>query len=303
MANYEEEQTRREFLTNSGRLSLFALLNPHALLRGMEYYAAQAPQLTAAQRAGLENLDDAIARYNTQQLLNEAEMAANPELEPAPIGYGIVTERIPARRETRYNARPIGYYSSGSMLRFKPLNGEWSQVVQDSHVLIPQAALAHGNIYVPNAYLDEVTSDDLAPLEYEGEKEIRINRGRHFMQALVNGEVVNEVPISTGKRGHETPTGTFRINRKRPARLMQGYDNGVYWGVFPGWVQYFTDQGHAIHGAYWNNKLGRENLSHGCANTSNEDAKWFYRFAGPVYDDLTQEEIFGDRNSTKVTVV
>jgi lipoprotein-anchoring transpeptidase ErfK/SrfK len=83
---------------------------------------------------------------------------------------------------------------------------------------------------------------------------------------------------------------------------MQGVDSTGYWGVFTPWVQYFTDGGHAIHGSYWNHSLGQENLSHGCINTSNEDALWFWRFASPQYTDLSQEEILGDSSSTQIKI-
>ena len=31
------------------------------------------------------------------------------------------------------------------------------------------------------------------------------------------------------------------------------------------WVQYFTNYGHALHGAYWHNNFGHV-MSHGCVN-------------------------------------
>lgn len=38
---------------------------------------------------------------------------------------------------------------------------------------------------------------------------------------------------------------------------------------------YFTNRGHAIHGAYWHNNFGYR-MSHGCVNLPAGFAKWLY---------------------------
>ncbi len=43
------------------------------------------------------------------------------------------------------------------------------------------------------------------------------------------------------------------------------------------WVQYFTNRGHAIHGAYWHNNFGAV-MSHGCVNLPVGFAEWLYDF-------------------------
>ena len=63
---------------------------------------------------------------------------------------------------------------------------------------------------------------------------------------------------------------------------MQGPLLGVsdqYYDL-PGvpWDLYFTEQGGAIHGAYWHDKFGKR-WSHGCVNLPLEEAKKLYEWA------------------------
>jgi lipoprotein-anchoring transpeptidase ErfK/SrfK len=57
---------------------------------------------------------------------------------------------------------------------------------------------------------------------------------------------------------------------------MEGVLGGEYYNVpdVPS-VMYFTDVGHAIHGAYWHNNFGAV-MSHGCINLPVELAAWLY---------------------------
>jgi lipoprotein-anchoring transpeptidase ErfK/SrfK len=79
-----------------------------------------------------------------------------------------------------------------------------------------------------------------------------------------------------------TPRGTFTIYKKTPSRYMQGPLPGIsdqYYDL-PGvpWTLYFTQEGAAIHGAYWHNNFGQR-WSHGCVNVSLTEAETLYRWA------------------------
>ena len=60
-----------------------------------------------------------------------------------------------------------------------------------------------------------------------------------------------------GKAGFDTPTGTFYINAKVLSQTMSGVLGREYYNVpnVP-YVMYFTDRGHAIHGAHSHSKFG-----------------------------------------------
>jgi hypothetical protein len=70
-----------------------------------------------------------------------------------------------------------------------------------------------------------------------------------------NGELIASTPVSTGKRGHETPTGTFRILEKKVAHRSNRYSNAP----MP-YMQRLTTYGIALHAGH----LPGYPASHGC---------------------------------------
>lgn len=109
------------------------------------------------------------------------------------------------------------------------------------------------------------------------EKMVLVDIDRFTTYAIENGQVQKSVIVSTGKRGHETPRGKYTVLFKIRESAMRGCSFDGCWDV-PNvkWQTYFTNQGHAIHGAYWYINWGRQNVSHGCVNMLESDAKWFY---------------------------
>ena len=109
------------------------------------------------------------------------------------------------------------------------------------------------------------------------EKMVLVDIDRFTTYAYENGRILKSVTVSTGKRGHETPRGKFNVLFKIKESSMRGCSFDGCWDV-PNvkWQTYFTNQGHAIHGAYWYINWGRQNVSHGCVNMVENDAKWFY---------------------------
>ena len=87
---------------------------------------------------------------------------------------------------------------------------------------------------------------------------------------------IYETYVSTGRQGFETPPGTYHVLTKLESQTMEGVLGGEYYNVpdVP-WVQYFTNRGHAIHGAYWHNNFGYV-MSHGCVNLPLDFAAWLY---------------------------
>jgi uncharacterized protein YraI len=110
-----------------------------------------------------------------------------------------------------------------------------------------------------------------------GELWFDVNLSSQFMRVFRGNTVIMQTYVSTGKPGFATPTGTFYINRKLVTRTMTGVLGGEYYNVpnVP-WVMYFTNVGHAVHGAYWHNQFGRVR-SHGCINLPVPFAEALYR--------------------------
>ncbi|HEV2127980.1 MAG TPA: L,D-transpeptidase [Thermomicrobiales bacterium] len=112
----------------------------------------------------------------------------------------------------------------------------------------------------------------------DGERWIEINLSTQYLIAWQGDVPVLETYVSTGKPGFDTPPGTYHILVKKPSEDMEGVIGGEYYNVpeVPD-VMYFTDVGHAIHGAYWHSNFGAV-MSHGCVNvplgTSNVLYNW-----------------------------
>lgn len=109
-----------------------------------------------------------------------------------------------------------------------------------------------------------------------GEIWMDINLSSQSMVVYQGDKVLARTLVSTGRPGFDTPTGTYYINRKVPVKDMTGTLGGEYYYVHdvPS-VMYFTNRGHAIHGAYWHNNFGYR-MSHGCVNLPVNFASWLY---------------------------
>ncbi len=106
---------------------------------------------------------------------------------------------------------------------------------------------------------------------------IEVDLSSQRMYLHDGGKVISTHLVSTGKKGHSTHTGTFRIRAKVRIQNMgcvRGYD---YCTKNVPWVLYFNgDQ--ALHGAYWHKNFGRV-MSHGCVNLPVSVAKRVYSWS------------------------
>jgi lipoprotein-anchoring transpeptidase ErfK/SrfK len=108
----------------------------------------------------------------------------------------------------------------------------------------------------------------------------------HTMTVKIDGEVAKEMPISGGSGAeweYYTATGTHLVMEKFADKTMvsPGREEGDegYYSTPVQWATRINATGEFVHGAPWNYQLGSANLSHGCVNASNADAKWFYDIA------------------------
>jgi len=113
----------------------------------------------------------------------------------------------------------------------------------------------------------------------DGERWLEIDLGDQSMKAWQGDTVILETLVSTGKDDFETPTGSYFVNSKVKEQDMEGVLGGEYYDVpkVPD-VMYFTDRGHAIHGAYWHDNFGNR-MSHGCINLPLDVADFIYEWA------------------------
>jgi lipoprotein-anchoring transpeptidase ErfK/SrfK len=112
----------------------------------------------------------------------------------------------------------------------------------------------------------------------------RVNVDKHRMNVSINGHHARTIPISAGKAGYATRSGTKIIMEKFRVKRMDAATTGIskndpeYYNI-PDvrWAMRVTYSGEFIHGAPWSvADQGEANVSHGCVGMSLEDAKWLY---------------------------
>lgn len=102
---------------------------------------------------------------------------------------------------------------------------------------------------------------------------IDINLSTQTLTAYEGSTPMFSTLVSTGL-AFPTPVGTYSVLYRVQSQRMTG--PGYDLPNVP-WVMYFTNRGHAIHGAYWHNNFGQP-MSHGCVNMRPDEAQWLYNF-------------------------
>lgn len=95
---------------------------------------------------------------------------------------------------------------------------------------------------------------------------INIDKSAQQMTVSVDGEQLYVWPVSTGRRGYDTPAGAYTPFRMERDHFSREWDDApMPHSIF------FTQLGHAIHGTYEQKNLGRP-VSHGCVRLSRANA-------------------------------
>ncbi|MEV7676570.1 Ig-like domain-containing protein [Streptomyces sp. NPDC000963] len=164
---------------------------------------------------------------------------------------------------------------------------------------------------------DKLYGGESKPLELTiGDRiEAVADAGTHQMTVKRNGEVINTIPVTTGKPGFDTRNGVKVVLGKEYYVRMRGttvgiaegssesYDLPVYYATRVTW------SGEYVHAAPWSvGSQGVANVSHGCVGMSMDNAAWFFKTvrAGDIVqtvnsDGDTMERFgngFGDWNLT-----
>jgi hypothetical protein len=160
----------------------------------------------------------------------------------------------------------------------------WYRIVFDEWIRYPDRISK--DWYVASDFVRPFEDESAGELQkgaaLQTDKRIVIDRSAQRLFAYEGDELFMNTAISTGLDLTPTPRGTFRIYRKTPTRYMQGPLPGVsdqYYDL-PGvpWNLYFTNEGGAIHGAFWHINFGKP-WSHGCVNLPPEKARTLYYWA------------------------
>jgi lipoprotein-anchoring transpeptidase ErfK/SrfK len=100
---------------------------------------------------------------------------------------------------------------------------------------------------------------------------IDIDKAKQRMTVRVDGQVKYTWPVSTGRAGYATPSGTFSVFRMEEKYASKEWDNAPMPHTM-----FFTPQGNAIHGTYEGGNLGRA-VSHGCVRLALQNAATLFK--------------------------
>jgi hypothetical protein len=95
---------------------------------------------------------------------------------------------------------------------------------------------------------------------------IKVDKSAQRMTVTVDSKQLYNWPVSTGRRGYDTPSGSFR-----PFRMEIDHTSDEWDDAPMPYSMFFTKIGHAIHGTYEQRNLGRP-VSHGCVRLSVKNA-------------------------------
>lgn len=145
----------------------------------------------------------------------------------------------------------------------------------------------------------------------------KVNARTDQMQVFSNGQLLRTVPVTTGKPGFATRSGTKVIIEKFASKRMNSETIGIkknspeYYNI--GNVQYamrVTYSGEFLHAAPWSvADQGRSNVSHGCTGMSTANARWLFNMSrrGDVVEytgtdkPMTLTNGYGDWNESFAT--
>ena len=95
---------------------------------------------------------------------------------------------------------------------------------------------------------------------------INIDKSKQEMTVFVDGVEQYSWPVSTGKRGYSTPSGTYTATSMNEMWYSKEWDNAPMPHAI-----FFMKDGHAIHGSLEVKNLGKP-ASHGCVRISPANA-------------------------------
>lgn len=119
-----------------------------------------------------------------------------------------------------------------------------------------------------------------------------VNLDTHQMTTIINGETARTFPVSGGREDGDptwvTRSGVHLVLSKHADYTMDGASAGAGdYLTDVKWATRISNSGEFVHAAPWSvNSQGKRNVSHGCVNANNENARWFYQISqrGDVVD-------------------
>jgi lipoprotein-anchoring transpeptidase ErfK/SrfK len=116
---------------------------------------------------------------------------------------------------------------------------------------------------------------------------ITIDKTKQKMTVVIDGVKKYDWPVSTGRAGYSTPSGSYTATSMNEVWYSKEWDNApMPHSIF------FMKDGHAIHGSYEVKTLGKP-VSHGCVRISPQNAATLYALVGKTGLKNTQVVLTG----------
>jgi lipoprotein-anchoring transpeptidase ErfK/SrfK len=109
----------------------------------------------------------------------------------------------------------------------------------------------------------------------------KVSAKSHEAKVTNGGKLVRTIPVSLGKPGDDSYSGTMIAQEKAATTIMDSATIGKpgEYRIETKWNVRMTYSGTFFHAAPWSTGAqGNSNVSHGCVNASPSNAKWFYHF-------------------------
>ncbi|MET7336863.1 Ig-like domain-containing protein [Nonomuraea sp. NPDC005650] len=209
-------------------------------------------------------------------------------LDGEKVGVGMPVQLLLSRPVTTQQDR-AAVEKSLEVRMSKPVEGAWSWVSDREVQFRPREYWPTGEKVTVVAHLAGLragqdvwgTKDRSLTFTVGDEHITEISNKTHEAVVRKNGQVVKTIPVSLGKPGDDSWSGTMIAQEKAASTLMDSatigkpgeYRTTTHWNVR------MTYSGTFFHSAPWSTgDQGSRNVSHGCVNASPANAKWFYRF-------------------------
>lgn len=181
---------------------------------------------------------------------------------------------IALRASASENAAMVGRMKARAHARVLELSddGRWARLDIAGH---------EGGVWAARDEIRIASRTDAPAGIASDERWLDIDLEQQTLVAYVGKRAVFATLVSTGRVGHDTPTGIFRIERKVAERTMSSRpgDDEPYSVDRVPWTAYFVGS-FALHTAYWHGSFG-EKKSHGCVNLAPRDARRLYGWTAP----------------------
>jgi lipoprotein-anchoring transpeptidase ErfK/SrfK len=203
------------------------------------------------------------------------------------VWRGIAGQEVNRRSAPNRSKPPVGTLAAGTPVevvdwvageQVEPRNDTWAEL-SDGTFVFSTSLRRTGEVEAPAMPADAPKTG----------RWVDVNLTQQIATAYDGTKAVRTALISTGQPGWDTPVGVFPVLRRLEKDTMDGATlvgqgpNGAgadYKVENVRYVQYFTNDGAAIHENYWRRPatFGMPG-SHGCIGMVPADAAWFWDFA------------------------